>query len=327
MAGIVVIGEFVRGEVRKDSRQAVTLGRRLATEAGQDIHGVLMGPAGVMAAAGQFDCGFASLTVVEDQRFDHYLAGHYVAAARAAIELLQPSVIVLPHTAQTRDWAAQLAASLGAGLVLDCVDAVFAPGKLSVAKPMHGGGVLGTLEVACEPTLITVRGGVLDSAPLAGAPGEVRKLDLPPAGGGLVSHLETVQIESGEGPKLKDAKVIVSGGRGTGGRENWHLVEEAAAAIGGAVGCSRAIVDMGWLKWNHQVGLSGTIVAPDLYVAVGISGAVQHLAGISNARTVVAINNDPDAEIFSRADFGVVGDCLEVLPAFTARVRELRAKS
>lgn len=327
MAAILVFGEFAQGAVRAISFEAVTLGRRLAAAGGLEIHGALVGPEGVMAAAGRFDCGFASLTVIEDACFGHYLAGHHVAAARALIGQLQPSIVVLPHTAQSRDWAAQLAVELGAALVLDCVDATLDSGKLSVAKPMHGGAVLGTLEVAGEPALLTVRGGVLEGAPLAGALGTIRKLDMPlPGGDGPVSHLETVQLESGEGPKLKDAKVIVSGGRGTGGRENWHLVEDAAAAIGGAVGCSRAIVDMGWLKWNHQVGLSGTIVAPDLYVAVGISGAVQHLAGISNARTVVAINNDPEAEIFGRADYGVVGNCVEVLPAFTARVRELRDK-
>ena len=123
---------------------------------------------------------------------------------------------------------------------------------------------------------------------------------------------------------LKDAKIVVSGGRGIGGPDNWHYIEEASAALGAAVGCSRPVADSGWVPSSHQVGLSGTSVSPDLYIAVGISGAAQHLAGISAARTVVAINNSAEADIFSRADYGVVGDYREVLPAFIERVKQLR---
>jgi electron transfer flavoprotein alpha subunit len=129
------------------------------------------------------------------------------------------------------------------------------------------------------------------------------------------------------GLRLKDAKIVISGGRGIGGPDNWHFIEEASAVLGAAVGCSRPVADSGWVPSSHQVGLSGTSVSPELYIAVGISGAAQHLAGITAARKVVAINNSADADIFTRADYGIVGDYREVLPAFVERVKQLRKAS
>ncbi len=323
MSGILVIGEVVGGSVTSQSLEAVAAARKLASDRGETLSGALFG-ADLAAAVAQFDASFSALLVLDSPQLGSYLAEPYVAAAELAIKRLNPSVVLLPHGSRTRDWVPQLAARLGAGLVLDCVGVGIKADGVAVTKPMHGGAVLGELFVRGSPAIVTLRGGAFEPA-LAGGGGNVEHLDMPPMpGAGRIQHLETVATETGTGPRLKDAKVIVSGGRGTGGSENWRFIEEAAAAIGAAVGCSRAIVDMGWLKWNHQVGLSGTIVAPDLYLAVGISGAVQHLAGISNAKTVVAINNDPDAEIFRRADYGVVGDFLEVLPAFTERAKELR---
>ena len=139
-----------------------------------------------------------------------------------------------------------------------------------------------------------------------------------------VQVLEEVREQATTGPRLKDAKVIVSGGRGLGGPENWHFVEELAQVLGAAVGATRAVTDAGWVPSSLQVGLTGATIAPDLYITVGISGAVQHIAGISGARNVVAINRDADANIFKYARFGVVGDWKQILPAFTQRLRELR---
>ena len=156
------------------------------------------------------------------------------------------------------------------------------------------------------------------------AAAEQIRLDAPPPASARVTVLDEQSAAATAGPRFKDAKIIVSGGRGVGGPENWHYIEEASAALGAAVGCSRPVADSGWVPSSHQVGLSGTMVAPDLYIAVGISGAAQHLAGISAARTVVAINNSADADIFSRADYGIVDDYREVLPAFVERVKQLR---
>jgi electron transfer flavoprotein alpha subunit len=139
-----------------------------------------------------------------------------------------------------------------------------------------------------------------------------------------VRVLQEVTESGPAGPRLKDARVVVAGGLGVGGAEHWHLVEEAAAALGGAVGASRAVTDLGWVTSAHQVGLTGTTVAPDLYIAIGISGAVQHVAGITRAKTIVAINKDPDANIVRMATFGAIGDARAIVPAFVERVRQLR---
>ncbi len=321
MTGVLVIGEMAGNAVTKQTLETVAAALQLSVELKQPVSGALFGAGDLAGAAAQFNCGFSTLLLVESERLEQYSAQQSVTAALAVIAKLQPSVLLLPHSARTRDWAPQLAAKLGSGLVLDCVNVVVGEDGLAAVKPMYGGGVWGQHVVHGEPAIITVRAGVFDCAkPDAGA--SIERLEVPNlAPNPRIEHLETIVNEGTDGQQLKDAKTIISGGRGTGGQENWHLIEEAAAATGGAIGCSRAIVDMGWLRWNHQVGLSGTIVAPELYIAVGISGAVQHLAGISNAKTVVAINNDPDAEIFKRADYGVIGDFKEVLPAFIEHVK------
>ena len=172
--------------------------------------------------------------------------------------------------------------------------------------------------------MATIRAGVFEPR-AASAGGEVVRLDVPAPEPGRAVLLDKVGVAPARGPKLKDAKIIVSGGLGVGGPQNWHLIEEASAALGAAVGCSRPVVDSGWVPSSQQVGLSGNCVAPDLYVAVGISGAVQHLAGIAAAKTVVAINLDSGADIFTRANYGVVGDFREVLPAFIGRIKQLRS--
>jgi electron transfer flavoprotein alpha subunit len=324
MAKILVIGEVTNTGVTKQSLETVTLAMKLAAAGGGTVCGALLGERDLTGAAAQFQCGFSSLLLAENTQLSPYLASAHVVAAEALINKTDPDLVLFPHSARVRDWVPQLAAKLKAGLVLDCVDVEIDGNSITATKPMYGGGVLGQLAVQVRPALISVRGGVFEAAACSAA-APVERLEMPAMSAGQrIRHLESVQIDGGGAQHLKDAKTIISGGRGTGGRENWHLIEEAAAATGGQIGCSRAIVDMGWLKWNHQVGLSGTIVAPDLYIAVGISGAVQHLAGISNAKIVVAINNDADAEIFKRANYGVIGDFKEVLPAFIERIKEFR---
>jgi electron transfer flavoprotein alpha subunit len=171
--------------------------------------------------------------------------------------------------------------------------------------------------------LVTVRTGVFE-AQTGTAAGAINKIAVADAPAGRVTLIDEHKLQVEGGVRLKDATTIVSGGRGLGGPDNWHYIEETAGSIGAAVGCSRPVADSGWVSSAHQVGLSGTSVKPDLYIAVGISGAVQHLAGISNSSTVVAINVDGDADMFTRANYGVVGDYKEVLPGFVARAREIR---
>ena len=206
---------------------------------------------------------------------------------------------------------------------MDCTGVAVEAGSLVVTKPVNGGGVLAEFAVRGKPQLATLRASAFQPK-AGGAAAEQVRLHVPSPTFARVTVLDEQSGAASAGPRLKDAKIVVSGGRGVGGPENWHYIEEASAALGAAVGCSRPVADSGWVPSSHQVGLSGTMVAPDLYIAVGISGAAQHLAGISAARTVVAINNSADADIFSRADYGIVEDYREVLPAFIERVRQLR---
>jgi electron transfer flavoprotein alpha subunit len=217
----------------------------------------------------------------------------------------------------------RLAARMAAALQMDCT-AVTADGDaLIVTRPIYGGGVLADYSLRGAAVMATLRAGVFEPVQSSSAcPVDFIQPVALPAGG--VTLIDEIAGDSGDGLRLQDAKIVVSGGRGVGGPENWRYIEEAAQGLGAAIGCSRPVVDAGWVAARHQVGLSGASVAPDVYLAVGISGAVHHLAGIVAARTVVAINSDADAQIFRRADYGAVGDFREVLPAFVARVRELR---
>ncbi|MGZ8267449.1 MAG: electron transfer flavoprotein subunit alpha/FixB family protein [Burkholderiales bacterium] len=322
MAGVMIVGEASEGRLSRPTLQAACAGRQVAEKLGEPLLGALI-CANVDAVAGEFQCGLAVLYLVSGEHYQPYTAEAYVCAAQAIVEAASPSVVLFAHGADTRDWVPQLAARIGAGLVMDCTGVAVEGDALVVTKPVNGGGVSAEFAIGGKPRLATLRASAFQPATGEGAAERLRLEVAPPQSARVVVLSEQSAVASA-GPRLKDAKIVVSGGRGIGGPENWHYIEEASAALGAAVGCSRPVADSGWVPSSHQVGLSGTIVAPDLYIAVGISGAAQHLAGISAARTVVAINNSADADIFSRADFGIVEDYREVLPAFVERVRQLR---
>ncbi|MGZ8156352.1 MAG: electron transfer flavoprotein subunit alpha/FixB family protein [Burkholderiales bacterium] len=322
MAGVMIVGEASEGRLSRATLQAASAGRQVAEKLGEPLLGALIG-ANVDAVAGEFQCGLAVLYLVSGEHYQPYTAEAYVCAAQAIVEAASPSVVLFAHGADTRDWVPQLAARIGAGLVMDCTGVAVEGDALVVTKTVNGGGVSAEFAIGGKPRLATLRASAFQPATGEGAAERLCVEVAPPQSARVVVLTEQSAVASA-GPRLKDAKIVVSGGRGIGGPENWHYIEEASAALGAAVGCSRPVADSGWVPSSHQVGLSGTIVAPDLYIAVGISGAAQHLAGISAARTVVAINNSADADIFSRADFGIVEDYREVLPAFVERVRQLR---
>ena len=322
MAGVLIFGELNESGLSRASLQAAAAGASVAETLGEPLLGALVGSE-LGRAASEFTCGIGRLYLVEGARYAPYSAEALISAARAIIDAASPSVVLFAHGADTRDWVPQLAARIGAGLVMDCTGVAIDAGSLVVTKPVNGGGVLAEFVIRGKPQLATLRASAFQPNPGAAAAEQIR-LDVPPPASAHVTVLDEQSAAASAGPRLKDAKIVVSGGRGVGGPENWHYIEEASAALGAAVGCSRPVADSGWVPSSHQVGLSGTMVAPDLYIAVGISGAAQHLAGISAARTVVAINNSADADIFSRADYGIVEDYREVLPAFIERIKQLR---
>jgi len=323
MAGVLVLGGLSEGRFDRAMLQVAGAAAPLAAALGEPLMGALIG-AGLDAAAQEFQCGQTALYLVEGGHLDRYDTEATVQAALAVIEASGAHVVLVAHSGAAREWVPTLAARLQAALVMNCCALDLEDGVLVATKPVNGGSVLARFAMSGSPGLVTVRAS--DFAPLAlGAPGEVRRLPLAAPASQRVTVLSEELAGAVGGPRLKEAKLIVSGGRGVGSPDNWHHITAAAAALGAAVGCSRPVADSGWVASSHQVGLSGTTVAPDLYIAVGISGAPQHLAGITAAKTVVAINNSADAEIFKRADLGVVGDYQEVLQGFVERVRQLRS--
>ena len=322
MSAVVAFGDAPRGKLNPASFEVAAAGRALAGALGGRLVGALIGRDLGSAAHAFLDAGMAELYVADAPRFEPYSGVEYAAAGEAILEACAPSVALFPHTLDTREWAARLAARRRTGLVTDCVRVMVDRGQVVMTKPVYGGSVIAEYVVHGPTQMATMRAGACEPA-TPGAIGRIVPVEIPP----VASRMRVLQevAESGPaGPRLKDARVVVAGGLGVGGAEHWHLVEETAAALGGAVGASRAVTDLGWVTSAHQVGLTGTTVAPDLYIAIGISGAVQHVAGITRAKTIVAINKDADANIVRMATFGAIGDARAIVPAFVERVRQLR---
>lgn len=325
MPGVLIVAEGSAGEVAPTTLELAALGRRLADEMGQPLVAVLAGKnvAGCDAALGA--AGVDQVLLAEQAGPGPVSPGWRVVAVEAAVRQATPDVVLMAHAAAGRELGPKLAFRLDTGIVTDCTAVRLEGGRLVVTKPVFGGSALAEQTIAGTPQVVTVRARVFEAAePQTGRAAQVQALQVTPPEEG-VEVLEEIREEAGtSGPKLKDARIVVSGGRGMGGPENWHYVDELAQTLGAAVGASRAVTDAGWVAPSHQVGLTGATVAPDLYITIGISGAVQHIAGISGARNVVAINKDADANIFKVARYGVVGDWKPILPAFIQRLKELR---
>jgi electron transfer flavoprotein alpha subunit len=304
--------------------EVVGAARRLADQLGNQSLSVLVAGKQVSAAwAGQH--GADRVLVAQDTSSTPTSPDWLLAVAREAVRTVEPTVILLPHDAVGRDLGPRLAARLDTGIVTDATALRVDGGELRVTKPVFGGSAIGEFAITTSPQMATLRPRAFEEQAAAASSRSAEEvvLSVPPVES-RVQVLEVIEGEVTTGPRLKDAKIIVSGGRGLGGPENWHYVDELAQVLGAAVGATRAVTDAGWVAPSLQVGLTGVSVAPDLYITIGISGAVQHIAGISGARNVVAINRDRDANIFKYARFGVVGDWKQIVPAFTERLRQLR---
>jgi electron transfer flavoprotein alpha subunit len=274
-------------------------------------------------ASEAIEYGADRVLVVDDPVFGQFRSGAFSAALRAAIHAAEPHLILAPATAGARDAAALAACALGIGLAADCQDlALDDEGNLLADRPVFGGNLVTIVVFRGSPQMATVRPR---SFPLP-APDRSRSGEILPLSVDLGEIEEQEEILALDAPEAGEvsvdtANVIVAGGRGVKGPEGFAPLRELAEVVGGAVGASRAAVDAGWIPYAHQVGQTGKSVRPDLYIACGISGAIQHLAGITNAKTVVAINKDRDAPIFNIATYGIVGDLFEVVPALTEALR------
>jgi len=324
MPGVLLVAEASGEQLAPTTAELVGEGVRLAADMGGPVSVLLAGHNvhGLAASLGQL--GAEKVLVAESQSPTPPSPQWVLSAAEQAARQLQPEAILLTHAGGGRDLGPSLAYRLDTGIVTDSTALRVEGGELVITKPVFGGSAIAEFSIASTPRVVTLRPRAFetDQAPTA-REAQIEALDVPTPDG-AIEVLEEIREQATTGPRLKDAKVIVSGGRGLGGPENWKYVEELAQVLGGAVGATRAVTDAGWVAPSLQVGLTGATVAPDLYITIGISGAVQHIAGISGARNVVAINRDADANIFKYARFGVVGDWKQIVPAFTQRLKELR---
>jgi electron transfer flavoprotein alpha subunit len=324
MANVLAFAETRDGALRKVGLEAVAAARVIADAVGGEVHALLVGPPGVAAAAEKLGAHGADVVLVcEHPGFapDNPEAAAAVAAARLAQGY---RAAVFSASAQGKDVAPRAAAKVGRALASDVIAIESVGDTIVVRHPMNTGKVIATVSIAGSVGLLSVRPGAFTPQSNAKA-GRVETVA--PAGDPAATRVRVTQLVTGDTtkPDLGEAPVIVSGGRGLKAPENFKLVEELAAAFGNAaVGATRAVTDDGWRPHSDQIGQTGRLVSPDLYIAIGISGAIQHLAGMRTSRTIVAINKDREAPIFSVADYGIVGDALEIVPALTAAVREAR---
>jgi electron transfer flavoprotein alpha subunit len=324
-ANVLVFAESRGTELRKVALEAVTAGRRLADAlGGAEVHALLAGPPGVGAKAAQLGQHGADVVLVcEHAGFARY-AREAIAATVAGRAKDGYRAVLLPFSAQGRDLGPRVAARLDAPIVADIIDFSVAGDSITVKHPGYANKVIITLAVSGSPAVLSLRPAAFTPAQNAKA---ARTETITPAADPGAERVTVKEIIEGAKGKLDlgEAPVIVSGGRGLRGPENFKLVEDLAAAFGNAaVGATRAVTDEGWRPHADQIGQTGRQVSPQLYVAVGISGAIQHLAGMRTSKTIVAINKDPEAPIFKVADYGVVGDVFEIVPALTNAVREAK---
>ncbi|MGD9081624.1 MAG: electron transfer flavoprotein subunit alpha/FixB family protein [Desulfobacterales bacterium] len=317
--GVLAITEQRDGELRKVSLEAVSEGRRIADGLGSDLTAVVLG-SGIEGLAEELKkYGPDKICVADDAALADYTTDAYANILAGLIQSADPAVVILGASAQGKDLAGRLAAKLDAGVAMDCTAIKLDNGSLTYTRPMFGGKIVADVEIDGELQIVAIRPNVMDIA-------EVSKDSAIEKPALEIGEVKTAVVEkimdTGDKIELTEADIIVSGGRGTGG--DYAAIEALAAELGAAVGASRSAVDEGWRPHSDQVGQTGKTVSPTLYVACGISGAIQHLAGMSTSKFIVAINKDEEAPIFSKADFGVVGDLFDVVPAFAEEVKKIK---
>ena len=319
--------ETREGKIKKSSFEALSEAKRRAVEFGTDVGAVLIGKDPDCLDPELFSYGAAKVFLLEHAELAQYSTQGYAGALLGLVKEMSPEAVFFAATAMGKDLAPRLAAKLGVGLASDCTSVAVKDGKLEFTRPIYAGKAFLRCRLKSSPQIATLRPNVFAAVKAGGAAGEVVKKEAAVPAGSIKGRVAELIKESGAELDVTEADVIVSGGRGMKGPENFALLKELAAAIPrSAVGASRSAVDSGWIGHQHQVGQTGKTVSPNLYIAVGISGAIQHLAGMSSSKCIVAVNKDPDAPIFKVADYGVVGDLFEIVPYLKDELKKLAAE-
>ncbi len=306
------------------STEGLGIGRKLADNLGQSLVALVVGNKVGDIAKEAIRYGADKVFVVDDVLFSDYQSDPYVAVMQKLVEQASTQILIMGQTDIGRDLAGRLAFRLGTVATSDCLDLAIDGGRLLQTKPVYGGNAKQVITTDIDPQIVTIRSKAMAALePDDARQGEVITVDAGIDAAAVRTRLLEKVVEEVAGVKLEEAGIVVSGGRGIGGAEGFHDLEALAKALKGAVGASRPAVDQNWYPTNRLVGITGKIIAPDLYIAVAISGSTQHMTGCSGAKTLIAINQDPEANIFKFAHYGVVGDWKAFVPAFTEKIKAM----
>ena len=323
--GVMVFIEEREGKIKKTSIEALSAARKLADQLQESVTAVRIGEGNPSENLAHF--GADRILCARHELLFPYSTEGYCTAVTEAVHLVQPRFVLSAASAMGRDFMPRVAARLKVGLAQDCIAAeIVGEKQLECVRPIYAGKAYSKVRLLLTPAIATLRPNVFQ----VGAKDETRNagtdfFDPDLSAEKIHASVKETKVSVGQKVELTEANIIVSGGRGMKGSENFPIIEALADAFGGAAGASRAAVDAGWVDQQHQVGQTGKTVSPSLYVACGISGAIQHLAGMSSSKFIVAINKDPDAPIFNVADYGIVGDLFEVVPALTEAIKKHKA--
>jgi electron transfer flavoprotein alpha subunit len=320
--GVFIIAEQRDGALRKVSFELASAARKLADQSGDEVSAILLGSGIESLAAELGKFGVDKVFVGDNAALEPYVTEAHAQVVAKILKDNDAAIALFGASVQGKDLSARVAAKLAAGLATDCTDVKVDGGKLVAVRPMYAGKCFGEVVFNTTPAMASLRPNVFAAAENAKA-AAVTKVDV--AVDGIKSKVLEVQKDTSGKVDLTEANVIVSGGRGMKGPDEYKMLEDLADVLKGTVGASRAAVDAGWRPQKDQVGQTGKVVSPNLYIACGISGAIQHLAGMSSSKCIVAINKDAEAPIFTKADFGVVDDLFKVVPELTTACKKLLA--
>ena len=322
--GVWIVAEQRDGALRKISFELASTARKLADQTGDEVCAILLGSGIESLAAELGKYGVDKVFVGDNAAMEPYITEAHAAVVAKVVKENDPAILLLGASVQGKDLSARVAAKLATGLATDCTDVKIDGGKLVAIRPMYAGKCFGEVVTSTTPQMASLRPNVFPAAENAKA-GTVVKVDAAVDAASIKSKILEIQKDTSGKVDLTEATVIVSGGRGMKGPEGYPILEELADVLKGCVGASRAAVDAGWRPQKDQVGQTGKVVSPNLYIACGISGAIQHLAGMSSSKYIVAINKDAEAPIFTKADYGVVDDLFKVVPELTNACKKLLA--
>jgi electron transfer flavoprotein alpha subunit len=317
MANVLVVGEIKDGALKKISKEVTSTGKKIASQLGGQVEVLLIGDGAEKFVAELSAVGADKIITAKGGDFN---AEGYANIIAGVAKEKGSSIVILPHTSQGKDYSPRVAVKLGAGIVADAVELKVDGGNVIARKPIYSGKAFANLKVNTNVKVFSIRPNSQEVGSTSGA-GAVEATSQ--GTGDIKAKVTSSELSGANKVQLTEASIIVSGGRGMKGPENFPLLQELCDTLGAALGASRAAVDAGWISHSHQVGQTGKTVSPNCYIACGISGSIQHMAGMGSSKYIVAINKDGDAPIFKVATFGVVADLFEVVPSLTKEFKKV----